>query len=131
MNFITPRYRDLFKSVLDNNQHRSDTAYDSILFDRELAVPALIQQYSEAPDNSQLRFICVQLMGFSDSRQTIDTLIGALEDPCASVRREACLSLEQLKAEEAVEALKTRTFDVDPDVKEIANETLSYLTKQN
>ena len=74
-------------------------------------------------------FYCVQLMGFSDCRQTIGTLIDALEDPCANVRREACLSLEQLEAIEALDAIKTRTYDVDPEVKAIASETIHYLSK--
>ena len=127
---ITPRYRDLFKGMLDSDRNRADAAYDAILFDRKLAAPALIEQYKKAKKNEVLRYLCVQLMGFSDSKKVITPLIDALDDPSAMVRREACFALEDLTAVEALDTIKQRTQDVDPSVRQIATEVFDLLIRK-
>ncbi len=128
---ITPRYRDLFKGMLDSDRNRADAAYDAILFDRKLAAPALIEQYKKANKNETMRYLCVQLMGFSDSKKVISPLIDALDDPSAVVRREACFALEDLSAYEAIDTIKQRIQDVDPDVRQIAREVYDLLNGFN
>ena len=125
---ITPRYADLFSSMLDPDRMRADAAFDAVLFDRHLAVPALIEQYKTAVDNEISRYLCVQLLGFSDSQKAINALIIALDDASAMVRREACFALEDLKAIEAIEAIEKRTQDMDSSVRQVAEEAFNFLS---
>lgn len=43
MTHLSTRYKDLFVALVDTNPERSDVAFDHILFEREFAVPALVE----------------------------------------------------------------------------------------
>ena len=45
MTHLSSRYKDLFVALVDTNPERSDIAFDHILFEREFAVPALVEFY--------------------------------------------------------------------------------------
>ena len=129
MTHITPRYAELFQALLDSDQERADKAFDDILFDRQLAVPALIEQLVSSKDNHTLRYFCVQLLGFSESPIAVDPIINALQDTDVHVRKEACLALEDLKitTPEVFEALEDRLCDLNPDVAKAANDCIDFL----
>lgn len=127
---MRPRYADLFRRMRDPNPELADAAFDAVLFDRHEAVPDLIECFQRARRDAGLRFLCVQLLGFSGSTAAIHTLLEALEDEDARVRAEACRSLEDLGAVDAIEALVARLDDVDPDVRETAREALQALDAQ-
>ena len=129
MTHITPRYAELFNALLDNDQERADKAFDDILFDRKLAVPALIEQLLRSTGNQAMRFYCVQLLGFSESPLAVDPIIEALQDTDVSVRKEACFALEDLKIStpEVFEALEDRLNDLNPEVAKAAEECLEFL----
>ena len=123
---ITPRYRDLFLTMCDTDQKRIDAAFDAVLFDRKLAVPALIEQYYMA-SNHQLRYFCVQLLGFSDSKKALPVLIDALDDPIPAIRIEALYALEDQRCADAIPAIVSRTNDIDTNVRQIAQEVCDNL----
>ncbi|MBM74497.1 MAG: hypothetical protein CMK59_03780 [Proteobacteria bacterium] len=125
---ITPRYRDCFASLTSADSSEVDAAFDSILFDRELAVPALIEKYMSKPSDD-LRYFCVQLMGFSGSTTAVPTLLKALNDPSAEIRSEACLSLEDLNAYEYLNLIEERLQDLDETVRQIAQEVCINLKR--
>jgi len=127
---ITPRYRDLFQNMRDWDRNRADAAYDAVLFDRKLAVAALIEQYQRSESDEMMRYLCVQLIGFSESKKSIPTLILALDDPSAIVRREACFALEDMRAFDAIGAIEKRCNDLDPNVRNVAEEAYQFLMKR-
>ena len=127
---ITPRYADLFNGMIDSDRMRADQAFDAVLFERHLAVPALIEQYENAVDNEIMRYLCVQLLGFSDSKKAINALIIALDDTSAMVRREACFALEDLKATDAIDAIERRKQDMDASVRQVAEEAFNFLSRK-
>ena len=127
---ITPRYKDLFRNMRDGDRARADQAYDAVLFDRAKAAPALIEQYHNAKKDEEMRYLCVQLMGFSEARVVIPTLIDSLDDPSPMVRREACFALEDLRAVEAIDAIRKRTQDLDQNVRNVAEEAYSTLLRR-
>ena len=129
MTHITPRYAELFEALLDSDQERADKAFDDILFDRKLAVPALIEQLLRSIDNHTMRFYCVQLLGFSESPLAVDPIVEALQDTDVFVRKEACFALEDLKivTPEVFEALEDRLNDLNPEVAKSAGECLEFL----
>ena len=127
---ITPRYADLFNGMLDPDRMHADQAFDAVLFERHLAVPALIEQYEKSPDNEIMRYLCVQLLGFSDSQKAINALIVALDDTSAMVRREACFALEDLKAVKAIDAIERRKQDMDSSVRQVAEEAFNFLSRK-
>jgi HEAT repeat protein len=131
MTNITPRYAELFTALLDTDQERADKAFDDILFDRKLAVPALIEQLLSAKDNPTLRYFCVQLLGFSESPIAVDPILNALQDTNAVVRKEACFALEDLKVvtPEVIEGLEDRLNDLSAVVAQSASECLDFLKK--
>lgn len=124
---MRPRYVDLFRRMRDPNPELADAAYDAVLFDRHEAVPDLVECFEKSRRDGALRFLCVQLLGFSGAADGVPTLIAALADEDARVRAEACRSLEDLGAVEAIDALRARIHDVDPDVRESAHEALLAL----
>ena len=129
MTHITPRYAELFEALLDPNQERADKAFDDILFDRQLAVPALIEQLILSKDNNSMRYLCVQLLGFSESPLAIDPILLALQDTNVFVRKEACLALEDLKivTSDVFEALEDRLCDLNPEVAQAATDCIEFL----
>ncbi len=124
---VRPRYQDLFNAMKDSDPVRADEAFDAVLFDRAQAVPDLIEAYALFQDDLLLRWNTVQLLGFSGSSKAVKTLVEALNDPEARVRAEACRSLEDLKAKAAVDALRARLTDVNPDVRQAAQEALQRI----
>lgn len=124
---MRPRYADLFRRMRDPDPELADAAFDAVLFDRHEAVPDLTECFLRSKRDPGMRFLCVQLLGFSGSTAAIHTLLEALEDEDARVRAEACRSLEDLGAAEATEALIARLDDVDPDVRATAREALAAL----
>lgn len=124
---IRPRYADLFEALCDPDQERADRAFDSILFDRGEAVPDLAQCYQEAPRNAKLRYYVVQLLAFSGDKRALPTVLQALRDRHPVVRAEACRGLEDLKATKHLAELEERLTDVDPGVREAAEQTLEVL----
>ena len=127
---ITPRYADLFERMLDADRIEADKAFDAVLFERHLAVEALIEQYGKSSENEIMRYLCVQLLGFSDSQKAINALIIALDDTSAMVRREACFALEDLKAFDAIEAIERRKQDMDSSVRQVAEEAFNFLSRK-
>ena len=102
----------------------ADLAFDAVLFDREGALPDLIECLEKNRKDAVLRFLCVQLLGFSGTRRAVPPLLDALDDRDGSVRAEACRSLEDLRAAEAVSALRARLDDVDQEVRLAAAEAI-------
>lgn len=117
------RFKTLFTRMRDPDPVKADAAFDAVLFEREGALPDLMECLEEADDGA-LRFLCVQLLGFTGAAGAISPLLGALDDPDATVRAEACRSLEDLRAREAVGALRTRLDDVNEEVRLAAAEAI-------
>lgn len=124
---IRPRYADLFEALCDPDQARSDLAFDAVLFDRGEAVPDLIVCYHESPRNAKLRYLLIQLMGFSEDPRAIPTVVSALDDRHPVVRAEACRAIEDLRATDHRAALEARLSDPDPQVREAAQEAIDSL----
>jgi HEAT repeat protein len=124
---MRPRYADLFRRLRDPDPTAADAAFDAILFDRGEAVPDIVECYLKSSRDDLTRFDMIQLLGFSESRDSIPTLLQALHDRSAQVRAEACRSLEDLRAAEAIEALGARLQDVDEDVRIAAREALDKI----
>ena len=127
--YITPFYKDLFDTMLDPDPIKADEAFDKVLFERQKAVPALIEKYNLTPDSDIMRYYCVQLLGFSDSQESIELIRHALTDNSPLVRKEACFALEDLKAIDAIEDVRSRMQDLDPNVRQVACETYDFLLK--
>ncbi len=121
---VRPRYKDLFDRMRDPDPVAADAAFDAVLFDREGAIPDLIECLDRSKKDTVLRFLCVQLLGFSGSKLALPALVAALEDKEPSVRAEACRSLEDLKAHDAVSSLRTHLDDLDPEVRLAAAEAI-------
>lgn len=127
---MRPRYADLFKALLDDDPRRADAAYDAVLFDRGEALPDL-QELLRTASDPRLRFYAVQLMGFSGDARAVPMVVEALDDADASVRAEACRSIEDLRAKDALDALSQRTRDLDPHVRRAAREAVAVLTRRS
>ena len=119
---MRPRYRDLFSAMCDSDPYRADAAYDAVLFDRSEALPDLAELYRNSPREPKLRFYAIQLMGFTEDSRAIPVVIEALSDHDPTVRAEACRALEDLGAVSALELLKARIDDLDPEVRRAARE---------
>lgn len=126
---MRPRYADLFARMTDPDPVERDLAFDAVLFDRGDAVPDLIDAYTTYADEPVLRFYAVQLMGFSGSKDSIPTLLLALDDREPMVRAEACRSLEDLRARSAVHQVRARLDDMDKTVRQAAREALAALDR--
>lgn len=124
---MRPRYADLFARMRDPDPVLADAAFDAVLFDRAVAIPDLAECYEKSKKDAQMRFLCIQLLGFSESPAALPTLIEALEDKNPGVRAEACRSLEDLARAEVVPALEARLTDVDEDVRGAAAEALEAI----
>ena len=124
---MRPRYIDLFQRMRDPDPDERDSAFDAVLFDRHEALPDLMECYVMAGLEPGLRFLIVQLMGFSGATEAIDPVRGALEDPDPQIRAEACRSLEDLRAHSARDCLEQRLSDVSPIVRQAAAEALTGL----
>ena len=117
------RFKTLFQRMRDPDPVKADAAFDAVLFEREGALPDLIECL-ELADDSLLRFLCVQLLGFTGCSEAIGPLVGALDDPDPTVRAEACRALEDLGARDALSALRTRLDDVSEEVRLSAAEAI-------
>jgi HEAT repeat protein len=117
------RLKALFQRMGDADEVKADAAFDAILFEREGALPDLVECLEESAD-AQLRFLCVQLLGFTESEAAVAPILGALDDPDPGVRAEACRSLEDLRARDALGALRTRLDDVNEEVRIAAAEAI-------
>ncbi len=126
---MRPRYADLFQRMRDPDPILSDAAFDAVLFDREEAIPDLVECYDRARKDDELRFLAVQLLGFSGSRKAIPALIAALDDWDPKVRAEACRSLEDIDARETIPVLEARLVDLDELVRVAAAEAILELRK--
>ena len=109
----------------DPDPYRADAAYDAVLFDRGEALPDLEELYKTRGDNDNLRFLAIQLMGFSEDKRAIPLVVNAMQDPSPRVRAEACRALEDLRARNAVDHLLARVEDLDASVRRAARETLA------
>lgn len=121
---MRPRYADLFRRMRDPDPVASDAAFDAVLFDRAEAIPDLVECFHKSRKDATMRFLCVQLLGFSESPEALPVLLEALEDKSAAVRAEACRSLEDLAHPSSVPHLEARLDDVDEDVRIAAAEAL-------
>lgn len=119
------RYADLFRRMRDPDPILADAAFDAVLFDRGEAVPDLVECFRKSRKDEEMRFLCIQLLGFSESRAAVPVLIEALGDRSARVRAEACRSLEDLGVHEVVPLLEARLDDADEDVRIAAAEALA------
>lgn len=126
---MRPRYADLFQRMRDPDPVLSDAAFDAVLFDREDAIPDLAECYEKSRKDDELRFLVVQLLGFSGSRKAIPALLVALDDREPKVRAEACRSLEDINSRECIPALEARLGDLDEGVRIAAAEALIELRK--
>ena len=63
---MRPRYADLFRRMRDPDPVAADAAFDAVLFDREEAIPDLVECFQKSRKDPLLRFLCVQLLGFSE-----------------------------------------------------------------
>jgi len=126
---IRPRFADLFEALCDPDPERADRAFDSILFERGEALEDLRACYQESKRNAKLRYLLVQLMGFSGDARAIPMVMTALDDSHPVVRAEACRALEDLNAKAAREALRARLEDLDGDVRLAAEEALRGLSR--
>lgn len=124
---MRPRFADLFDALNDPDPNRADAAYDAILFERGEALADLTELYERSKQDEYLRFLAVQLLGFTEDRDAIPVVLEALDDPAPGVRAEACRALEDLRARDAGDALKARVTDVDPTVRRAARDALSAL----
>jgi len=126
---MRPRYADLFRRMRDPDPELADAAFDAVLFDRELAVPDLIECLESSRRDPEMRFLCVQLLGFSGAAEAVPPLLAALDDRSARVRAEACRSLEDIGAPEAAAAVRSRLDDLDEDVRLAAMEAMESLRR--
>lgn len=126
---MRPRYADIFQRMRDPDPVLSDAAFDAVLFDREDAIPDLAECYEKSRKDDELRFLVVQLLGFSGSRKAIPALLVALDDREPKVRAEACRSLEDINSRECIPALEARLGDLDEGVRIAAAEALIELRK--
>lgn len=124
---MRPRYADLFRRMTDPDPMLADAAFDAILFDRQEAVPDLIEGYEKFKRDSQTRYLIVQLLGFSGSPSAVPVLLDALADKDSAVRAEACRSLEDLACTAAMPQLEARLADVDAEVRMAAKEAIEAL----
>jgi HEAT repeat protein len=122
---MRPRYADLFQRMRDPDPVAADAAFDAVLFDRAEALPDLVECLQKSRKDPILRFLCVQLLGFSESPAALPALLEALEDKSAMVRAEACRSLEDLAHPASIPHLEARLEDVDAEVRVAASEALS------
>ena len=127
---MRPRYSDLIRRLNDPNPHKVDMAFDAILFDREQAVPDLIESYTDADHPDTVRFLLVQLLGFSECKDAQPSVERALEDPSPTVRAEACRSLMDLRANNALPLLRTRLRDMKPEVRRAAADAITTLSRR-
>jgi len=127
---MRPRYTDLIRRLEDNDPHQVDKAFDAILFDREQAVPALVEGYALNNRPPTVRYLLVQLLGFSESPEALPTVEQALDDPSPRVRAEACRSLTDLRARKALPYLRTRLQDLDPEVRSAAVDAIAVLSRR-
>jgi len=123
---MRPRYADLFRRMRDPDPVLADAAFDAVLFDRAEALPDLVECYQSARD-AKMRFDVIQLLGFTESRLAVPTLMAALDDKDAAVRAEACHALEDVRAMDAIPLLEARLGDVDTEVRHAAAEALTAL----
>lgn len=121
---MRPRYADLFRRMRDPDPVAADAAFDAVLFDRAEAVPDLIECLEKSKKDPVLRFLCVQLLGFSEAADALTSLIASLDDRHPMVRAEACRSLEDLADPVSTSYLEARLDDVDPEVRLAAAEAL-------
>lgn len=127
---MRPRYRDLFTAMCDSDPYRADAAYDAVLFDRSEALPDLAELYRMSPREPKLRFYAIQLMGFTEDARAIPLVMEALTDHDPSVRAEACRALEDLGAVDALQPLRDRIDDLDPEVRRAAREATAAITRR-
>lgn len=124
---MRPRYADLFRRMRDPDPVLADAAFDAVLFDRAGAVPDIVECFEKSRKDPAMRFLCVQLLGFSEAPAAYPTLLEALSDRSAMVRAEACRSLEDLARPDAVPVLEERLHDLDEDVRVAAAEALATI----
>lgn len=127
---MRPRFADLLRRLEDPDIRQVDKAFDAILFDREQAVPDLVEAYCERDLPASVRYLVVQLLGFSGSEEAIPTVLSALDDASSTVRAEACRGLMDLRAREQLAVIRRRLEDVSPEVRRAALDTLSALEPQ-
>ncbi len=126
---MRPRYSDLFEALCDPDPERADRAFDAILFDRAEALPELAEVYRTSKRNARLRYLAIQLMGFTEDPRAVAMVLPALDDPHPLVRAEACRSLEDLAAREHRVLLEARLGDMDALVRKAAAEALENIPK--
>jgi HEAT repeat protein len=124
---MRPRYSDLFRRMRDPDPVAADAAFDAVLFDRGEAIPDLIECFEKSKKDPLLRFLSVQLLGFSESPLALPVLLEALDDKNAMVRAEACRSLEDLADTSSIPHLEARLTDVDDEVRLAAAEALAVM----
>lgn len=121
---MRPRYADLFRRMRDPDPVAADAAFDAVLFDRAEALPDLVECLQKSKKDPVLRFLCVQLLGFSESPEALPALLESLDDKSPMVRAEACRSLEDLAHPASIPHLEARLGDVDAEVRIAAAEAL-------
>jgi len=121
------RYADLFQRMTSVDPDERDSAFDAVLFDRHLALSDLAEGYKKYRRRPSLRFMLVQLMGFTGAKAAVPPVMTALQDKDPYVRAEACRALEDLNAVEALEVLEARLTDVESVVRTAAAEALAAL----
>lgn len=126
---MRPRYADLLRRLRDPDPRQVDKAFDAILFDREKAVPDLVEASLQGGHPPEVRYLVVQLLGFSEVAEAAPAVERCLEDPSPLVRAEACRSLADLKARDRLSAIRARLSDVDAEVRRAALEAIGSLAR--
>jgi HEAT repeat protein len=116
--------------MCDSDPYRADAAYDAVLFDRSDALPDLAELYRMSPREPKLRFYAIQLMGFTEDPLAIPLVTEALTDHDPAIRAEACRALEDLGAVDALDALRERVEDLDPEVRRAAREATAAIGRR-
>ncbi len=126
---MRPRYTDLFHRMRDPDSVAADAAFDAVLFDRAGALPDILECLEKSKKDPVLRFLCVQLLGFSGSADALPALLHALTDKSPLVRAEACRSLEDLGQPGSLADLEVHLDDVDEEVRHAATEAVATLRR--
>ena len=93
-------YQRLFEGLLSNDQDMVNSSYDAILFRRSEAVPYLCTKYlyssTQKTEDIIMRFFCLQLLCFSETRDAMHILLLGLNDKNPYIRQEAKYMMEDL-----------------------------------
>jgi len=93
-------YQLQFKGMMSRDVDIVNSSYDAVLFRRREAVPYLCTKFlnslTQSTADIMMRYFCVQLLCFSQTKEAMHILLLALNDLDPRVRREAEYMKEEL-----------------------------------